>query len=47
MNGYTRQESWAHFAWMPVLPWIKVGLAPVPQGIVVPLMAWGWANRKH
>lgn len=40
------QGSWAYSEWMPVLPWIEVGLAPVAQWIVVPLVAWWWANRR-
>lgn len=39
------QGSWAYSDWMPVLPWIEVGLTPVAQWIVVPLVAWRWANR--
>ncbi|TXH73987.1 hypothetical protein [Thiobacillus sp.] len=39
--------NWAYTAWMPVLPWIGVGLAPLLQWVVVPCVAWGWANRKH
>ena len=38
--------SWAYSAWMPVLPWVEVGLAPLAQWIVVPLLAWWWANRQ-
>ena len=38
---------WAYSAWMPVLPWIDVGLAPLLQWIVVPLAAWRWANLHH
>ena len=39
------QGNWTYSAWMPVLPWIGVGLAPLLQWIVVPLVAWRWANR--
>lgn len=38
--------SWAYSPWMPVLPWLEVGLAPLMQWIVVPLVAWRWANRQ-
>lgn len=41
------QGNWAYSAWMPVLPWIKVGLAPVLQWIIVPLVAWRWAHRQR
>jgi hypothetical protein len=37
--------NWAYSEWMPVLPWVEVGLAPVLQWIVVPLVAWWWTNR--
>jgi hypothetical protein len=40
------QGNWSYSAWMPVLPWIKVGLAPVLQWIVVPMIAWTWASRR-
>ncbi|OGS92019.1 MAG: hypothetical protein A2Z95_03900 [Gallionellales bacterium GWA2_60_18] len=39
--------DWAYSAWMPVLPWIGVGLAPLLQWVVVPLAAWRWANRQR
>lgn len=38
--------NWTYSAWMPVLPWVKVGLAPVVQWAIVPLAAWWWANRQ-
>ena len=38
--------SWSYSASMPVLPWIEVGLSPVLQWIIVPYLAWWWANRK-
>ena len=38
--------SWSYSSWMPVLPWITVGLAPVVQWIIVPLITWWWANRQ-
>jgi hypothetical protein len=37
--------SWGYSPWMPVLPWIDVGLAPLLQWIVVPSMTWWWASR--
>lgn len=39
------QGNWAYSIWMPVLPWLKVGLTPLLQWILVPLVAWWWANR--
>jgi hypothetical protein len=40
------QGNWTYSAWMPVLPGIDVGLAPLLQWIVVPLAAWSWARRR-
>lgn len=37
--------NWAYSPWMPVLPWLNVGLAPLLQWVIVPLAAWYWANR--
>lgn len=39
--------SWSYSAWMPVLPWIEVGLAPVAQWLIVPSIAWWWTNRHY
>lgn len=41
------QGNWAYSAWMPVLPWIDVGLATLLQWVVVPLVAWRWANWQR
>jgi hypothetical protein len=41
------QGNWAYSDWMPVVPWVEVGLAPLLQWIVVPLAAWRWANRPR
>ena len=38
--------NWAYSPWMPLLPWLEVGLAPMAQWIVVPLAAWRWAKRQ-
>lgn len=38
------QGNWAYSPWMPVLPWLGVGVAPLMQWIVVPLTAWRWAS---
>lgn len=40
------QGNWAYSSWMPVLPWVEVGLAPLAQWGIVPLLAWWWANRQ-
>lgn len=41
------QGNWSYSAWMPVLPWIDVGLAPLLQWVAVPWAAWRWANRQR
>ena len=33
------RRSWSYTEWMPVLPWIGTGLAPLAQWIAVPLLA--------
>jgi len=38
--------NWAYSAWMPVLPWVEVGLSPLLQWLVVPMAALGWAHRR-
>ncbi|MBS0455985.1 MAG: hypothetical protein JSS44_01465 [Proteobacteria bacterium] len=38
--------NWAYSTWMPVVPWVDVGLAPVMQWTIVPLVTWWWANRQ-
>lgn len=38
------EDAWSYSAWMPVLPGMGVGLAPLLQWVVVPLAAWRWAN---
>jgi len=37
--------SWAYSAWMPQLPVIGTGLAPLAQWIVVPTLGLFWARR--
>lgn len=37
--------NWAYAEWMPLVPWIEVGLAPMLQWVAVPLMTWWWAKR--
>jgi hypothetical protein len=39
------QGSWAYSAWMPKLPVIGTGLAPLGQWMVVPPLALLWARR--
>ncbi|MBI4365477.1 MAG: hypothetical protein HY543_01520 [Deltaproteobacteria bacterium] len=37
--------SWAYAGWMPRLPLIGTGLAPLLQWIVVPALAFRWTRR--
>ncbi len=39
LNTVVRQ-SWAYTEWMPTVPWIGTGLAPLAQWIVVPAAAF-------
>ncbi len=39
--------SWSYSIWMPILPWFEVGLSPIVQWLVVPFVAWRWANRQN
>lgn len=38
--------TWAYSAWMPTLPWIGSGLAPLAQWLIVPPLAL-WSCRRH
>jgi hypothetical protein len=38
--------SWTYSSWMPVLPWIGVGLAPLAQWVLVPLATFCWSLRN-
>ncbi len=38
--------NWAYSAWMPILPWVEVGLAPLLQWIFVPIATLWWAGHK-
>ena len=39
------QRSWAYTAWMPRLPWLGTGLAPLGQWLIIPPVALLWAGR--
>jgi hypothetical protein len=39
------RQSWSYTEFMPTLPWIGTGLAPLAQWIVVPMLALVAANR--
>lgn len=41
------QGNWAYSSWMPVLPWVEVGISPLLQWLVVPLAAFRWAKRHR
>lgn len=38
--------SWAYSPSMPLLPGIEVGLSPMLQWVLVPIVAWRWACRR-
>lgn len=40
------QGNWAYSSWMPVLPYVEVGLSPLLQWIAVPLAALWWSQRR-
>lgn len=40
------RSSWAYSNWMPVVPIINVGLSPLLQWIVIPLIALSLARRE-
>lgn len=35
---------WSYSPWMLVVPWLKVGISPLAQWLVVPGAAWWWAT---
>lgn len=37
--------TWAYSVWMPVVPELRVGLSPLAQWIVIPLLGFWWARR--
>jgi hypothetical protein len=38
--------SWAYSLWMPIVPYLNIGLSPLLQWVVVPITAWRWANMN-
>ena len=40
-------RSWTYSAWMPLIPGLPVGLSPMLQWIIVPAVAFWWANRSN
>jgi hypothetical protein len=44
MNTVVRQR-WAYTEWMPRLPWLGTGLAPLAQWFVIPPLALLWAGK--
>lgn len=44
MNTSLR-NSWAYSEWMPTLPWLGTGLAPLAQWMVVPAIAFVLVRR--
>ncbi len=39
------RRSWSYSEWMPTLPWLGTGLAPLAQWLVVPTFAGAAAQR--
>jgi hypothetical protein len=44
MNTSVR-NLWAYTEWMPTLPWLRTGLAPLAQWVVIPPLALLWTGR--
>ena len=40
------RHSWSYTSWMPTLPWLGTGLAPLAQWMVVPALALVSAHRR-
>jgi hypothetical protein len=38
--------SWAYSGWMPTLPWLGTGIAPLAQWVVVPMLALSFAGSS-
>jgi len=38
--------NWSYSAWMPILPLIEIGLAPILQWVLVPLVALWLVNQN-
>jgi hypothetical protein len=45
LNTVVRQ-SWAYSEWMPIMPWIGTGAAPLAQWVVVPAFAYRTAAHS-
>lgn len=41
------QGNWAYSDWMPILPWLNVGVSPLLQWVFVPLVAWWWTHQQR
>ena len=41
------RTSWTYSSWMPTLPVLGTGLAPLAQWVVVPVLAITWAARRR
>lgn len=39
------RASWAYSKWMPTLPLLGIGVAPLAQWVMVPTLAVAWAAR--
>lgn len=41
------RRSWAYTDWMPALPLLGTGLAPLAQWLIVPSLALAWSHRAN
>lgn len=41
----TVRKSWAYSELMPIVPGLEIGLSPLAQWIVMPLLGFWWARR--
>jgi hypothetical protein len=41
------RRSWSYSEWMPTLPWLGTGLAPLAQWLVVPALALRAARHRY
>lgn len=39
------QGQWAYSEWMPIVPWLAVGLAPLVQWLLLPTGVWWWVTQ--
>lgn len=40
------RHAWAYSEWMPVLPGLGIGLSPLLQWLIVPVMGFAWIHYR-